>query len=156
MTPKNQALQITAGGSAEWGEPIPVAGGSFQTTYEAHVAVRFVIANAEPIYFRLRIIGVDDIDSEGEVPSGWGAMELQDPDGDVLYGRVDWWRRGQDDGGDWFFESGTGKWRDCQGRAEMLFLFGGPEDRFAPMPPTGPIRFYGFLEGSGQLALSTS
>lgn len=143
-------VQVMAGGSADWGAPVRFDEQTMKTWYEAYLMNRFEFDDGRVQYLKLRIVGIDEIDNDGEVPAGWGSLEFQDLDGDWLRGHVDWYRRDGRDGGTWTFSTGTGKWKGTTGTIELV-LYGMPQDLDAEMPPRGPIRYYGFLEGKGQL-----
>ena len=145
-----QRVEILTGGSADWGAPVRFDEETLKTWYEAYLMNRFTFADGQVHHLKLRIVGIDVIDNDGEVPSGWGSLEFQDLDGDYLRGHVDWYRRNNEDGGTWTFSSGTGKWQGASGTAELA-LYGMPQDLDAEMPPRGPIRYYGWLEGTGEI-----
>lgn len=144
------AVNVIVGGSADWGAPVRSSEDLLRTWYEAYLMGRFEFADGERHYLKLRIVGIDEIDNEGEVPSGWGSLEFQDADGDWLRGHTDWYRRDGQDYGTWTFSSGTGKWEGATGTVELV-LFGMPQDLEMEQPPTRASRYFGFLEGRGAL-----
>lgn len=143
-------MELLVGGSADWGTPVRFDEATLKAQYEARMMARMAVAGSRAYYLKLRIVGVDDMDNEGEVPEGWGALEFQDTDGDWLRGQSSWYRADGEDRGAWTFSSGTGKWEHATGSAEML-LYYMPEDFTSDLPPEGPIRFFAFLEGSGEI-----
>ncbi|MGH2970258.1 MAG: hypothetical protein ACRDK0_14540 [Solirubrobacteraceae bacterium] len=145
-----QNIEIMCGGSADWGAPVRASATLSKTWYEAYLMNRFALEDGSVHYLKLRIVGIDEIDEDGEVPSGWGSLEFQDGDGDVLCGHTDWCRRDGVDGGVWTFSSGTGKWEGATGSAELV-LYGMPEDLEMEQPPRDASRYYGFLEGTGRI-----
>ena len=50
------------------------------------------------------------------------------------------------------FTGGTGKWEGLSGQI-LAPVWAEPEDRDQVMPAPGPIRFYGFIEGDGDLQI---
>ncbi|MCW2952997.1 MAG: hypothetical protein JWQ48_2167 [Conexibacter sp.] len=146
-----QHVEVLTGGNAQWGTPVRCDETKLQTAYEAALMNRFTLANGQVHYLRLRIVGIDEIDNDGEVPYGSGALEFQDADGDKMRGRVEWLRPEEIYLGTWTIASGTGKWTGANGTIELLLngMHEDPQDG----PPTGPTRYWGFLEGSGQLEL---
>ncbi len=144
-------VEILVGGSADWGAPVRSDEATLKTQYEAYMMARIAVLDGDTHYLKLRIVGIDEIDADGEVPAGWGALEFQDHDGDWLRGHVDWYRRDGVDGGSWRFTGGTGKWSGADGTIEVV-LYGMPLDLDAPRPPVGPSRYFGWLDGSGELS----
>jgi hypothetical protein len=147
----SQRVEVAAGGSADWSTPVRVDEAQLQAPYEGIFSVRLAVGGTSH-YLKMRIIGVDEMDNEGEVPSGFGALEFQDEDGDYIRGRTDWFRADGADQGTWTFNSGTGKWAGINGKIPMLLNYMA-DDLAAVLPPPGPIRFVGFLEGAGEIEL---
>ncbi|WP_214371230.1 hypothetical protein [Pseudonocardia sp. H11422] len=145
-----QRVEITAGGNADWSTPVRVDESMLQGSYQGIFMARFAFADGRAHYLKMRIVGVDEMDNDGEVPSGFGALEFQDADGDVLRGRTDWYRSDGADRGTWSFASGTGKWKGTNGKLEMLLTYLA-DDLTMKLPPRGPVRFIGFIEGAGDI-----
>ncbi|MHA6795612.1 hypothetical protein ACVGVM_19140 [Pseudonocardia bannensis] len=145
-----QHVEIAAGGNADWSTPVRVDDSLLQASYQGIFMVRFAFADGRSHYLKMRIVGVDEMDNDGEVPSGFGALEFQDADGHRLRGRTDWYRADGADRGTWSFNSGTGKWEGASGKVEMLLNYMA-DDLDAELPPKGPIRFVGFIEGAGEI-----
>lgn len=148
-----RTVHVLVGGSADWGTPVRASDELLKTWYEAYLMAKFEFEDRQVHYFKLRIVGIDEIDNDGDVPRGWGSLEFQDLDGDSLWGHVDWYRRDGLDRGTWTFASGTGKWQGTTGTVDLA-LFGGPQDHDAEMPPRGPIRYFGWLDGTGEIDAS--
>ncbi|MEV1290454.1 hypothetical protein [Micromonospora sp. NPDC049679] len=146
----SQRVEIASGGHADWSTPVRVDESILQGSYQGIFMCRFTFEGGAAHYLKMRIIGVDEMDNDGEVPSGFGALEFQDSDGDVLRGRTEWYRRDGVDRGTWTFASGTGKWKGAAGKVDM-FLTYMADELGTKLPPSGPIRFIGFLEGTGEL-----
>lgn len=144
-------VEIAAGGSADWSTPVRVDGAQLQAAYEGLFSVRLAV-DGSPHYLKMRIVGVDEMDNDGEVPSGFGALEFQDEDGEFIRGRSDWFRADGRDQGTWTFTSGTGKWEGIGGKVPMLLNYMST-DLEAKLPPSGPITFVGFLEGTGEIEI---
>jgi hypothetical protein len=145
-------VRVMIGGSADWGQPVRYDGTTLKTWYEAYLMGRFEIGDGDMHYLKLRIVGIDEIDNEGEVPAGWGSLEFQDRDGDYLRGHTDWFRKDDVDYGTWTISSGTGKWEDAKGKIELV-LYGMPQDLEMEQPPRTASRYFGWLEGEGTLEL---
>jgi hypothetical protein len=145
-----QRVEIAVGGSADWSTPVRVDEETLQAAYHGSFMARFAFPDGRSHYLKMRIVGVDEMGNDGEVPSGFGALEFQDGDGDVLRGRTDWYRSDGADRGTWSFNSGSGKWEGASGKVDMLLHYL-PDDLDVQLPPKGPIRFIGFLEGAGEM-----
>ena len=143
-------VKALVGGSADWALPVRCGESMLRCTYEAYLMGRFVLDDDQTHYLKLRIAGVDDIDADGEVPSGWGSLEFQDRDGDYLLGHTDWYRRDGVDYGTWTLSSGTGKWQGTSGKIELV-LYGMSQDLTMEQPPARASRYFGWLEGEGTL-----
>ena len=143
---------VTTGGIGDWRTPVRVSDDLSRAAYEAHLMMRVQFEDGEAVHLKTRFAGIDDVQEDGRVPAGFGLVEAQDADGDWLRGRIDWFSEGDVDRGTYTFSSGTGKWRDVDGTVDVV-LFALPEDLDGDMPPTKPIRFYGFFEGVGKLSL---
>jgi hypothetical protein len=145
-----QSVTIASGGHADWSTPVRIDDAQLQASYQGIFVCRFSFESAGSHYLKMRIVGVDEMDNAGEVPSGFGALEFQDADGDLLRGRTDWFRSDDRDQGTWTFNSGTGKWAGATGRVSMLLNYMS-DVLGTSLPPSGPIRFVGFIEGSGEI-----
>lgn len=144
------AVLFESGGVADWGAPVRKDEQQSLFPYTTRGAVRLTLDGTRKIYLKVDIAGVDDITSDGAVPSGFGQCQFQDIDGDVMLARVDWYMEGDQDKGRITFTSGTGKWDRVEGTVTMD-LFGIPGDLESAFPPKGPATFIGFTEGAGSL-----
>jgi hypothetical protein len=147
-----QKVVITTGGIGDWHTPVRVDDKLSKAAYEANLATRVVFENGPTVHLKMRFVGIDDVLEDGAVPVGFGLLEAQDADGDWLRGRIDWFTEDGIDRGRYTFSSGTGKWEGVEGTVDVT-LFALPEDLEVEMPPRGPIRFYGFFEGEGELTV---
>jgi hypothetical protein len=145
-----QAVEILTGGSAVWGDPVRLDETIQRTPFQASLMNRFTFADGQVHYLKLSMIGIDEVDNDGEVPTGHGTMEFRDTDGDVLWGESDWFRPDGQDIGIWRFASGTGKWEGATGTIDVV-LHGMFEDLELELPPKGPTRYFGFIEGTGSI-----
>jgi hypothetical protein len=143
-------LEITVGGIADMATPMRVDENLSRGVYEGFFMCKLTVAGGSPHYLKLRVVGSDDFDNEGEVPVGWGMLQFEDPDGDIMRGRTDWYRADEQDRGTWTWSSGTGKWEGVTGTAEMVLNYT-THDPITEIPPTSPVRFYGFIEGEGDM-----
>jgi hypothetical protein len=146
-------VKLVGGGTANWEKPVRTDENTWKANYETFLVHRYTLEDGRAIHVRTRYTGVDDIDSEGNVYGGYGNIEGLDDDGDTMHGRVDWLVK--DDGyqaGIYSFSFGTGKWKGISGSIEAP-VWAEPEDPNEPMPPAGPIRMWGFIEGEGELEL---
>jgi hypothetical protein len=101
---------------------------------------------------RTRYAGIDDISADGTVYAGIGNFEGMDDDGDWNHGRIDWIIRDDYQAAVFNFLYGTGKWEGASGAIEAP-VWAEPEKHRQVMPPQGPIRFWGYIEGEGELTL---
>ncbi len=147
-------VRFLGGGTADWEKPVQIGPGSFRATYQTYITQRFEFENGRVVHVRTRYEGVDDIELSSEIPvnGGFGHIEGVDEDGDLLFGRVDWVVRASDsyEGGRYTFSGGTGKWEGVNGTIEAS-VWARPEDPGQVMPPDGPVRFWGFIDGEGEL-----
>lgn len=154
----SQAVRFMCGGTARWGVPIGAEPQMLKVAFEAQLGQRLVFESGATFCLKTRFVGIDDITADGMIPGGFGYVEAQDADGDVLYGRVDWSApsgadfagRGELWDGRFVFTAGTGKWRGTSGEIHAK-LWAVPEHLDAQMPPTEPILVYAFLEGEGRM-----
>jgi hypothetical protein len=144
-------VEVLTGGSAQWGTPVRCDDDKLQTAYEASLMNRFTLGNGQVHYLRLRIVGIDEIDNNGDVPYGSGALEFQDADGDTMRGRVEWLRPEDEYAGTWTIASGTGKFAGAAG--SIALELNGMHEPALSGPPVGPSRYWGFLVGNGELEL---
>jgi hypothetical protein len=145
-----QAVQVLTGGSAEWGDPVRLNENIQRTPFVASLMNQFTFADGQVHYLKLHMIGIDEVDNDGEVPTGHGSMEFRDTDGDLLWAESDWFRPDGADIGVWTFASGTGKWKGTTGTVDVV-LRGMFADLEQVLPPPGPSRYFGFVEGTGTL-----
>jgi hypothetical protein len=145
-------VHLLGGGTADWEKPVQIGPSSYRATYQTYITKRFSFENGRVVHVRTRYEGVDDIELDSAIPvnGGFGHIEGVDEDGDRLYGRVDWVVEGEYEGGRYAFSGGTGKWEGVSGTIDAA-LWARPEDPDQVMPPEGPVRFWGFLEGEGEL-----
>lgn len=136
------------GGVASWGSPVEVDREISTFCYEVTSTMRLTIEDREPAYFSFSIRGMDEINRQGEVTSGFGKVQAEDDQGHRWYGHVDWFLENGRDKGKLIMRNGTGKWSKYSGEFD-LDLWGRPADLNAPMPPAGPMKFVGFVEGTG-------
>lgn len=154
-------VSLTGGGTGDWERPVRVDETLFKVGFEAHLAHRLVFQGGPTIHLRARYSGVDAMTSDGTLPvdAGYGHIECRDQDGDWLSGRVDWegieGPAGEhQSGGVFTFSNGSGKWEGVEGtiNGTLWFVFEDPESSTYPeLPPTKPVRVYGFIQGEGEL-----
>ena len=145
-------VTMTSAGTADWEKPVQIGTNQWRANYKTYLVTRFKTAAGQQVYVKTRYSGVDEIVLDGTVTGGFGHIEGQDQDGDWMFGRVDWEVRGDYEGGIYTFLGGTGKWEGSSGVLQAP-VWAVPEDHDQAMPPTTPIRFYGFIEGEGELEL---
>jgi hypothetical protein len=144
------AVEVLTGGSAEWGNPVRLDGDIQRAPFVASLMNRFTFADGRVHYLKLHMIGMDEVDNDGAVPRGRGTMEFRDTDGDLLWAESDWMRPDGCDIGVWTLTSGTGKWAGATGTVEVG-LHGMYDDPDQIVPPPGPARYWGFMEGTGTI-----
>jgi hypothetical protein len=145
-------VRISGAGTANWSTPIRVEENVWKANYETFFVHRYAFDDGRQIHVRTRYAGVDDISADGTVFAGIGSFEGMDDDGDWHHGRIDWIIRGDYQAGVYNFLFGTGKWQGVEGALEAP-VWAEPEKVDQVMPPTGPIRFWGYIEGEGDLTL---
>jgi hypothetical protein len=145
-------VRMIAGGTADWEKPVRVGEDQWRANYQTFLATRFSFENGRHVHVKTRYSGVDDINLDGTVTGGFGHIEGRDQDDDWMYGRVDWEVRGDYEGGIYTFTGGTGKWKDVSGEIRAA-VWAVPEDFDQVLPADAPIRFYGFIDGEGELAV---
>lgn len=143
-------VHMASGGVARWGNPVPTADGDAWFNYETMGTVKLAFEGAGTHYLNALITGLDRITPEGIVPEGFGHVQMQDIEGDTLFGRVTWFMEGEVDKGCFDFSGGTGKFAEASGSITAV-LTGLPANLAAPFPPSGPMEFTGFTEGTGTL-----
>ncbi len=145
-------VTLHAAGTAQWQTPLRTAPEEFQAAYETQMVFRFTFDDGRVVHVKGRFGGLDYIGSDGVVFGGFGLLDGLDEDGDQLIGRIDWIVRGDYQAGGLTFSGGTGKWEQASGAFEAP-VWAMPEQHDQVMPPTAPIRFWGFMEGEGELTL---
>jgi hypothetical protein len=146
-------VRMTAAGTANWEMPVQIGLEQWRVNYETWMVTRYSFDNGRVVHVKTRYAGVDDIDlSASAVTGGFGHIEGNDEDGDKLFGRVDWVVREGYQGGVYTFLGGTGKWKDASGTVEAE-VWTDEEEHEQVLPPTGPIRNYGFVDGEGELSV---
>lgn len=148
---------LAAGGTANWSTPIRVDESTWRANFETFFVHRYTFDDGRRVHVKTRYAGIDDVSAEGDVVSGFASTEGVDEDGDWLCGKIEFVISDDPNDQDWgkgvyTFLFGTGKWKDVSGSVTTT-LWAQPEDRDQEMPPPGPIRFWGFLEGEGELTL---
>jgi hypothetical protein len=147
-------VRVLGGGTADWEKPVQIGQSSYRATYQTFITTRFGFDDGRVVHVRTRYEGVDDIELDSEIPvnGGFGHIEGVDEDGDRLYGRVDWVVKDEYEGGRYTFFGGTGKWKGVSGTVDAS-VWARPEDPDQVMPPEGPVRYWGFIDGEGELEL---
>ena len=145
-------VKMIGAGTADWEKPVQISKDEWRANYMTFLTMRYTLEDGRHIHVRTRYCGVDDIVLDGTVTGGFGHIEGQDEEGDWMFGRVDWEVRDDYQGGRYTFDGGTGKWERASGVIHAP-VWAVPEDHDQVMPPKGPIRFYGFIEGDGDLEL---
>lgn len=149
-------VRLDGGGTANWSTPVRVGEDHWRANFETFLLHRYTFPDGRKVYVRTRYAGVDDINTAGEVFNGFGSMEGSDSDGDWLHGKIEFEMNepGSEDWGKavYTFQYGTGKWEGVSGQIKGD-LWAEPEKHDQEMPPPGPIRFWGFVEGEGELDL---
>jgi hypothetical protein len=143
---------MTAGGTANWEKPVQIGPDQWRASYQTFLVTRYTFGSGRQVHVKTRYTGVDEISLDGTVTGGFGHIEGRDEDDDRLFGRVDWEVRPDYEGGIYTFLGGTGKWKDASGEIRAA-VWAVPEDADQVMPPPGPIRFYGFIDGEGELSV---
>ncbi len=153
-------VQFTAGGTGNWARPVRTdPEGTAKAAFEAFLTHRLTFDDGRAFFLRARYMGVDVVAPDGSLAeeAGYGHVETRDVDGDWLFGHVLW--EGREDpnesGGLYTFSGGTGKWEEATGtiNATLWFVYEDVESSTTPaLPPTTPVRVFGFLEGEGDLS----
>ena len=145
-------VQVTGGGTANWSTPVRADANTWRANYETFIVHRYTFEDGRQIHVRTRYAGIDDVDETGFVFASIGSFEGMDDDGHWNHGRIDWDLRPEEYKATYNFLYGTGKWEDASGSITAR-VWAEPEEFGQVMPPTGPIRFWGHLEGEGELEL---
>lgn len=145
-------VKVHGGGTAEWSTPVRVDANTWRANYETLLVHRYTFDDGRQIHVRTRYAGVDDVNAEGVAFGGFGSHEGMDDDGDWLHGHLDWIVREDYQAGLYTFHYGTGKWEGVSGSIEAP-VWAEPTKHDQEMPPKGPVRFWGFIEGEGDLTL---
>jgi hypothetical protein len=161
-------VKLVGGGSADWTKPVRAGGETLSVTYDGYFMLRLSFHFGQTVLMKTRIPGADDMSSEGVFLRGSGRVEAEDVDGDLLLGNVVWGGEEEKQGsgaprstarGDAFavpglvtFEDGTGKWEGTRGSLNIS-VWALPDDLDEPMPPSRPVRFHAFFEGSGSMTV---
>lgn len=149
-------VHMIAGGTARWGRQLPVDAKTNTVCYEADIITKLSVWTPDEhvSYHRSTYIGMDEVEADGRVPTGFGRVRLEDiRTGDLLLGRVDWWEEEGRDLGTFSFDSGTGFWENASGRIDVVL-------QFCTLEPDGdlssgdPVAVMGFLEGTGQFSFA--
>jgi hypothetical protein len=144
-------VHVLGAGTALWETPIRSEEDRWRANFEAHLVFRFTIDGGRVVHVKTRYGGIDDINGAGEAYAGLASMESSDEDGDCLYGSSSF---SQDDPyhDHFVFHHGTGKWEGVSGMCRIR-AWTQPTDRNEKLPAAHPIRYWGFLEGEGDLVL---
>lgn len=135
--------KLLGGGVANWGTFIPTSEGMSTFTYETEGTMRLDIEGKDSTYLYGYLTGMDDINEEHIVTSGFGNLELTDIDGDKIFVKVSWFWKDERDQGEYNIWSGTGKWTGVQGKIDVVLK---------PALTNSETRFGAFLEGEGHIA----
>jgi hypothetical protein len=149
-------VRVNGGGTANWSTPIRVDENTWKANYETFLLHRYTFDDGTHVHCRTRYAGIDVVNAAGQVVGGEdgciGNFEGMDDDGHWNHGRIDWIITDDYQGAVYNFLYGTGKWEGCSGsvRAEV---WAEPERFGQTMPPTTPIRYWGHVDGEGELDL---
>jgi hypothetical protein len=145
-------VTFIAAGTAEWSAPARESATQSQVLYHGRFMGRMIRADGTEHFLRMNVLGMDVITDEGEVPTGYGSVEADDNEGDMLVGKVVWSDKGQDIwGGDFTFVHGTGKFAGASAQIEVKLQ--AEFEGNIPLPPTAESRVFGFMDGGGTLTL---
>jgi len=147
-------VRFLGGGTAWWDKPVQIGPQSWRANFQASITHRLTFDSGQVLHVRTRYAGVDDVELESDVApvnGGFGHVEGLDQDGDRLWGRVDWVVQEGYQGGRYSVTGGTGKWEGASGLIEAG-VWAEPEND-EPMPHDGPILFWGFVDGEGELEM---
>lgn len=147
---------MVAGGLAQWGRQLPKDAKLNTVCYEADLISKLTLRGGieRTSYHRSVYVGMDDVESDGRVPSGFGTVRLEDiRSQELLIGRVEWWEEDGRDLGTFYFEGGTGFWERARGRIDVLLEFC-TKDRAGDLTCGDPVAVMGFLEGTGNFVIA--
>ncbi|MGZ4247075.1 MAG: hypothetical protein ACXVUE_02045 [Solirubrobacteraceae bacterium] len=145
-------VRVVGGGTANWSTPVRADENTWRANFETFIVHRYTFDDGRQIHVRTRYAGIDDVDATGFVFNSIASFEGMDDDGHWYHGRIDWDLKKEEYKAVYRFLFGTGKWEGVSGSIEAV-VWAEPEKVDQVMPPTGPIRFWGHLEGEGDLTL---
>lgn len=145
---------MVAGGSAQWGRQLPLRDNLKTVCFEADLITKIVLdGNSAPTYFRTVFVGMDEVDTDGSTPHGFGRVRLEDhKTEDLLLGKVDWFMVDGRDKGTFTFDSGTGAWAGISGEVSVDLEFC-TATREGSLTAGSPVVGLAFIEGSGSFTL---
>ena len=79
---------MISAGTADWQKPVRIADDQWRANFKAYLVTRYTLDDGRQFHVKTRYSGVDDIITDGTVTGGFGHIEGEDVDGDLLYGRV--------------------------------------------------------------------
>jgi hypothetical protein len=142
-------VSILGGGTAVWSTPIQCEPDRYRANFEAHLVFRYTFENGRQLHFKTHYSGIDDINGRGEAYAGTAYHKSVDEDGDELWGDCIW--NEEDPFHDRFtYHGGTGKWEGASGRSR-IHAWTQATDKDQKLPADRPIRYWGFLDGEGDL-----
>jgi hypothetical protein len=144
-------VSMVSGGIAQWGRALPLRGSLTTVTFEADLMTKIVLSDRDnPTYFRSVFIGMDEVDTDGSTPHGFGTVRLEDPTTeDLLLGRVDWFMVDGKDKGTFTFDDGTGAWKGVTGEISVDLEFCS-HTREGALNAGDPVKGLAFIEGAGR------
>jgi hypothetical protein len=149
-------VSLIGGGIANWSTPVRAGENLWRANYETFIGTRLAFEDGRQVHVRTRYSGIDDVDASGFVFASIMSFEGLDDQGDMHHGHVDWTITQVDGIVDhravYHFEYGTGKWEGVRGSINAV-VWAAPDDPKQIMPPTGPIRFWGVIDGEGDLSV---
>jgi hypothetical protein len=153
MTQNN--VHLVCAGTALWHRKIPISDDMRIVAYEATMMAKLVIADRDnPAYCRALWTGMDEVDKNGDVPTGYGRGSFVEVNSDSALRWDVRWYTDENSGyrGLFTFTSGTGEWQGVSGEIdaglEFCTLF---ED--GDQAGDAPIPVLGFLEGDGSMSV---
>lgn len=146
-------VSMISGGSAQWGRQLPLRGRLKTVCFEADLMTKIVLSDGAPTYFRTVFAGMDEVDTDGSTPHGYGTVWMQDPHtDDLLLGRVDWFMENGRDKGQFTFDDGTGRWKGVAGDVAVDLEFCSATSA-GSLTSGDPVLGLAFVEGAGQFRL---
>ncbi len=142
---KEQKAVLVGGGVADWGKAMAAPDGVARFTYATEGTARLSVEDRDDAYLYVYFTGVDDINDEHIVTSGFGNGTMTDGDGDTINIKVDWYWKDQQDQGRFTLWSGNGKWAGIEGVIDV---------KLKPALTSSDSRFGAFLEGEGTVRQS--